>query len=58
MASRPSHPGPGGAHLVRVAKEEALLPGVNVQHDDDRVAGVHDGGPILGPQSLHTGARG
>lgn len=51
-------PGLGGTHLLCVTKEEALLPGVNVQDNNDRVAGVHDSSPIFGPQGLCMGARG
>ena len=46
------------AHLLCVAKEETLLPGFNVQDDDDRVARVHNSSPIRGPQGLRAGARG
>lgn len=45
-----------GAHLVRVAKEETLLPGFDVQDDNDRVARVHNSSPVRGPQGLRAGA--
>lgn len=47
-----------GAHLVCVAKEETLLPGFDVQDDNNCVARVHNSSPIRGPQGLRAGARG
>lgn len=47
----------GSTHLVSVAEKAALLPGVDVQDDNDCVTGVHHGSPVPGPQRLRTGAR-
>lgn len=47
--------GPGSTHLVCVAEEEALLPRVHEQDDDDRMARVYNSRPVWGPQGLAQG---
>lgn len=55
---KPPAAGPVAPHLVSVAEQAALLPGVGAQNDDDRVAGIHHSRPVLGPQGLRAGPRG